>query len=147
MLPSDFASGKAPYRDSYPASNESGARIVVEVEFDIYNDPFRMYAILDTGAPWCVVSFEVAADAGMEIDRNLNQTLLVRGKSIDGHLARGPIRLLAEQGDSIDIEATFFVLSEDYPSDTLPVFIGYQGLLERIRFAIDPVTNSVYFGA
>jgi hypothetical protein len=27
-----------------------------------------------------------------------------------------------------------------------PTFLGYMGLLERIRFAIDPQANQFYFG-
>jgi len=31
----------------------------------------------------------------------------------------------------------------DWPG---PNFIGYEGLLQRIRFAVDPETNLFYFG-
>jgi hypothetical protein len=51
--------------------------------------------------------------------------------------------LVSHEGDSIEIEATVFV-SREWPSGN---FIGYAGLLERIRFAIDPASNSFFFGA
>jgi hypothetical protein len=40
------------------------------------------------------------------------------------------------------VDATIFV-SPDWHG---PNFIGYQGLLQRIRFAVDPETNLFYFG-
>lgn len=59
-----------------------------------------------------------------------------------GTLFRGLITLVADQGESLDVEATVF-LSADWPG---PNFLGYQGLLQRIRFAVDPETNLFYFG-
>ena len=53
-----------------------------------------------------------------------------------------PVRLVADEGEDLDIEATMF-LSPDWPGGN---FIGYEGLLERIRFAVDPETNLFYFG-
>ena len=41
------------------------------------------------------------------------------------------------------VESTVFV-SPEWPEGN---FIGYSGLLERIRFAIDPGSNSFVFGA
>jgi hypothetical protein len=53
------------------------------------------------------------------------------------------ITIPADEGKSLDVEATAFV-SPDWP---WPNFIGYQGLLQRIRFAVDPETNLFYFGS
>jgi hypothetical protein len=62
--------------------------------------------------------------------------------SFSGTIQRTILRLVAEQGDSLDIDASVFV-TDDW---TYGNFLGYSGLLERIRFAIDPQTNSFYFG-
>ena len=56
---------------------------------------------------------------------------------------RAVTRLVAEDGESVEIEATVFVSPEWREGN----FIGYSGLLERIRFAVDPDTNSFIFGA
>ena len=50
--------------------------------------------------------------------------------------------LHADEGESLDVEATVFQ-SPDWRG---PSFLGYQGLLQRIRFAVDPETNLFYFG-
>ena len=55
---------------------------------------------------------------------------------------RAPVSLVADVGESPDLDATFFV-SADWRQGT---FLGYSGLLERIRFAIDPYRNLFYFG-
>lgn len=54
-----------------------------------------------------------------------------------------PAVILAEEGESMTIEPTFFVPS-DWPQDL--TFLGYSSLLDSIRFAIDPEANDFYFG-
>jgi hypothetical protein len=61
---------------------------------------------------------------------------------VRGTLFRGLIALLADGGEPLEVDATIFIS----PDWTGPNFIGYQGLLQRIRFAIDPETNLFYFG-
>ena len=55
---------------------------------------------------------------------------------------RAPVSLVADEGESLDLDATFFV-SADWRHGT---FLGYSGLLEWIRFVIDPYRNLFYFG-
>ncbi|MBI4000481.1 MAG: hypothetical protein HY348_01690 [Nitrospira defluvii] len=57
-------------------------------------------------------------------------------------LKRIPVEILADQGESLSVEATVAVLP-DWHHGT---FIGYAGLLERIKFAVDPSDNYFYFG-
>jgi hypothetical protein len=52
--------------------------------------------------------------------------------------------LIADDGDSLRIDATVFV-SSDWPR-MAGTFLGYSGLLERIRFAVDPQKNDFFFG-
>ena len=72
--------------------------------------------------------------------------LFTRGRTrlglIEGRLCKGWLTLLAEEGESLDLEATFF-LSPQWQGGN---FLGYEGALERIRFAIDPRENLFYFG-
>ncbi|GAB4431459.1 MAG: hypothetical protein Fur0044_29050 [Anaerolineae bacterium] len=57
------------------------------------------------------------------------------------------LSLQAETGDGVEVEATVFVPTLA-PNDTWPHpnFIGLDGFLTRIRFAIDPTENTFYFG-
>jgi len=59
-----------------------------------------------------------------------------------GTLYRGSITLIAEQGENLDVDATVFI-SPDWRG---PSFLGYEGFLQRIRFAVDPERNLFYFG-
>jgi hypothetical protein len=61
---------------------------------------------------------------------------------IRGDLYRIPLVLFADDGQDLGVDATV-LLSPDW---TGPNFLGYQGLLQRIRFAVDPETNLFYFG-
>ena len=57
------------------------------------------------------------------------------------------LRLLADEGDSLTVDATAFIPDvEEYWGD-LPTFIGLTGFLERLRFAVDPSTDTFYFGS
>ena|SRR5215471_2332109 len=58
------------------------------------------------------------------------------------HPLRGWYMIFAEQGESLNIEASVFVAADWY----LGNFLGYTGFLERLRFAVDPGTNTFYFG-
>jgi hypothetical protein len=51
------------------------------------------------------------------------------------------------EGDDLEIPATVFVPTIP-PGETWlhPNFLGLTGLLDRIRFAVDPAENTFYFG-
>jgi hypothetical protein len=70
------------------------------------------------------------------------KTISTRLGDFDGRLERTSLQLLADEGDSLSIDATIWV-SRAWRFGN---FLGYGGLLERIRFAVDPVGNSFHFG-
>jgi hypothetical protein len=117
------------------------ARIVIPVTLESVEEP--VLAVVDTAAPWCVFEPIVAKT----LARNLlplqrHVSLSTRLGVIRGALYRVAITIEADEGNSLNLEGTVF-LSPDWPG---PNFIGYQGLLQRIRFAVDPETNLFYFG-
>lgn len=61
---------------------------------------------------------------------------------LDGTIQRLPITLIAEEGDHLTIDASVFVTDAWHHGH----FLGYSGFLERLRFAIDPFSNTYYFG-
>ena len=100
--------------------------------------------MIDTAAPWCVLESSLADRiADQEIPLVHGQLLSSRLGVFTGDLCRSSITLLADEGDSLTVEATVFVCA-DWPG---PSVIGYNGFLERVRFAVDPTTNLFYFGA
>jgi hypothetical protein len=50
--------------------------------------------------------------------------------------------LLADEGRELEVDATVFACPH-WPG---PNFLGYGGLLERIRLALDPHRRHFYFG-
>ena len=102
-----------------------------------------MFAMLDTGAAWSVVNAELAEELGLFDRDGAPVDMSSRMGTCSGKLVRAMARLVAEDGESVELESTLFV-SRDWQAGN---FIGYSGLLERIRFAVDPDTNSFIFGA
>ena len=90
---------------------------------------------------------KVARQAGFEDVEPLEKmTMLIRGMRLEGGLIRLGITLEADEGENLTVEATAFVPDvEEYWGD-FPAFLGLTGFLERIRFAVDPNTDTFYFG-
>jgi len=104
---------------------------------------FVTTAMLDTGSTYSVLDADVAEQFGAfeETDAPSIEMGTRRGV-LRGRLIRRPIWLLAETGESLEVEATFWVSPEWRQGH----FLGYAGLLQRIRFGLDPQANQVYFG-
>jgi hypothetical protein len=135
---SPFATGKSVYLDEDLSQPSATARIQVRVAFEGQ----QMLALLDTGAAWSVVQTEFARALGLLERDGEPKTISSRHGTHDGKLVRVTAELLAEEGTSIQLDSTVFV-SEDWTAGT---FVGYHGLLERVRFAVDPSENSFLFG-
>ena len=60
---------------------------------------------------------------------------------LSGELVRMPVVFAADEGEPAEVEATWFI-SPDWPG---PMVIGWNGCLERMRFAFDPRENDFYF--
>ena len=117
------------------------ARIVVPLTLESVTEPVP--AVVDTAAPWCIFEPVVAkAVVRHFLPLQSRVALSTRLGLIHGSLYRGLVVIPADEGDPLEVEATAF-LSPDWRGSN---FIGYQGLLQRIRFAVDPETNLFYFG-
>jgi hypothetical protein len=137
-----FATGGVRYVDAHEAHSASEARIVVPVTLESVPKP--VLATVDTGAPWCIFEPVIARTlARNSAPFQTKVSLSTRLGVMRGALYREALRISADEGEPLDVEATVFV-SPDWPG---PSFIGYQGLLQRIRFAVDPETNLFYFGS
>lgn len=90
-----------------------------------------------------MLNAELAHELGLFEQDGESATISSRVGEIKGKLVTATTTLVAEEGESIEVESIVFVSSE-WPEGN---FIGYSGLLERIRFAIDPGSNSFFFGA
>jgi predicted aspartyl protease len=99
-------------------------------------------AQLDTGCPWSILKPEIAEAINLMEEEGQPQVLSTRLGIVNGQLKRTTITIIADDGNSIDVEATVFI-SADWTAGN---FLGYGGLLERVRFAVDPQENFFYFG-
>ncbi|MCL1464192.1 aspartyl protease family protein [Argonema galeatum] len=138
-----FATGALRY-DYRPATEtETTNRIIFEVE--IQGVP--TIAVVDTGAPYVILAPKVASDAGVAPASALERkTMLIRGMRLEGFVVRLNIKLKAQYGEDLDVDSTVFVPEVEEYWGNFPSFIGLTGFLERIRFAIDPSTDTFYFG-
>jgi hypothetical protein len=138
-----FATG-AIYYDYIPVTaNETTNRIILPVTVE----SIKTQAVVDTGAPYPIISPRVARQAGLYNLPPLERiTLFVRGMRLEGSVIRLNMKLVADRGEDLDVDATAFIPDVEEFWGDFPSFIGQIGFLERIRFAIDPLTNTFYFG-
>lgn len=142
---SPWSTGAALYRIGKKIHD--GALVVaVDCRVDAQGE---VTALLDTGAEWSVFGGNLATSllGSSRLLRDRPMIMHTRLGAIEGWLRRLPVTLLANDGRELEISATV-LLAPDWDG---PPVLGYRGLLERIRFALDPgVTDAeqwMYFGA
>jgi hypothetical protein len=138
-----FTHGRSRFSDRVPGSLDPTAKIYVKLKLRGLERP--LLAQLDTGAAWSVLQTDVAGKLGLLEGMSVEKKrLLTPLGSREGHLVRLPLTLVADEGESLETEGVFFIC-RDWPLDL--TFLGYSGLLDSIRFALDPQANHFYFGS
>lgn len=135
-----FTTGRAKFRDQAPGAQEPTAKIFVKVEFPGLEGDWL--AQIDSGAAYSMLDIEVAQALGLLNGDGEPARIDTRLGLIEGRLERIPLVLVADEGASLDMEATFLV-SQAWQGKT---FLGYTGFLDRLRIALDPPVNDFYFG-
>ena len=140
-----FASGSMPCSSRPAFKGDRLDRLVVEVRVA----GVLVGAVLDTGGAYLILSPTVGAELGLGSQTQLGrENIVIRGFSYAGAIHRVPVTLPATAGEALTFDATAFVpeipAGESWP---LPSYLGWQGCLERIRFAVDPADELVYFGS
>jgi hypothetical protein len=136
-----FATGFTTFFDAHPGTREAEPRIYVPIQPE--GVPFQLLALLDTGAHYCILNEDAARLAQPALTGGLGEVSLRTARGpVRGELHLHTVRLIAEAGRSLDVESIVFVAR----GWRAPCFLGYTGVLDRIRFAIDPTTNRFYFG-
>jgi hypothetical protein len=140
-----FANGAIEYLYQPATPGEATPRIILPVEVEGIVVP----AVVDTGAPYVICAPRLAGTTALRSATPLQrETILIRGSWITGNLYRLGLKFPAELGEELELEATAFVPDREWEDawGDLPSFIGMGGCLERIRFAIDPGSDTFYFG-
>lgn len=136
-----FATSRATYYDTDPDGLHRQSAIYLQVVLPFVPE-ISVYALVDTGAPFCIFDSDLMAAAGIDFDSGEAITLSTRIGHIDGRIQRLPLTVAAEEGEPLSVDASVFVTRQWRQGH----FLGYGGFLERLRFAIDPLSNLCYFG-
>lgn len=139
-----FATGAIAYRIPEEGADARRITIGVEIEQNLTE------AIIDTGAPYVVCSPSLAKLLQLNPANALStHRIMIRGIWVRGGFHRIQISFLADEGEAVSIEATAFIpdLDQNLTDEFLPrSFLGLTQCLEAIRFAIDPLSETFYFG-
>ena len=105
-------------------------------------------AAVDTGGAYLFCNHQLAEALELDpADALLTEELRVRGRRIPGALHRVFLNLIPDQGEGLQIDVTAFVpLAGSRGEIDMPVYLGFRGCLEWLRFAVDPVAGIFYFG-
>src|SRR4051812_40730364 len=139
---SSFTVGRSQFVDHANDQPEATAKIHVKVCFGALG--IVTHAQIDTGAAWSMLNSEIAEELSLLNGGGLERTVRTSEGAVSGRLERVELILVADrgQGDSLTIEATFLVSAQW----TRQTFLGYSGLLDHLRFAVDPQRGWFYFG-
>lgn len=131
--------GRARY---YPDHRSGPHRLFVAVACLVEGLSTPVYALLDTASEWCVLPSGIAGDLGFDLTPGRHPIAFhTRWGLVTGRLERIGLSFVAEEGDSLEMEASCFI-SADWHG---PMVIGWKGCLEWIRFAFDPGEDHFYF--
>ncbi len=127
--------------DAVPGRAIQDPRIYIRLRLGEGSSEFL--AMVDTAAPWCILEPDLARAAERHLE-SLSDIASIDSRlgRFTGRLYRGTTTVLAQEGEALAVDSTFF-LSPEWPGGN---FVGYQGFLERFRFAVDPGLNRFFFG-
>lgn len=138
-----FSAGRAHFADELPEGPEGTNKVYLKFQVEGLDAP--LMGVLDTGAPWSCLDPEVAEAVRATDAAGEPKRIRTHAGVFDGKLVRLTVTLLADEGESWSVDSTVFVPTDPgWPKGRS--FLGYGGLLERIRFALDPSVNDFYFG-
>ena len=138
-----FATGAINYAYRPAITSETTNRIIIVVSVE---DSITE-AVLDTGAPYPIISPKIAKQAGLNRVKPLERTkMVVRKMKLEGSIIRLNMTLTADNGKDLTVNATAFIPDSEECWGDFPCFIGQLGFLERIRYAVGPATDTFYLG-
>lgn len=139
-----FTQGFCHYDLRPTASGGQALRVMVPILIE----GMSTEAVIDTGGSYLVCNPEIGRALCLDPSSAIEtEALLIRGIRYQGTLHRCGVEIVAEEGQSVSIESTVFVPKDDDSTVwPLPVIMGLQGCLERLRFAIDPYDEVFHFG-
>ena len=139
----DFATGITTYYEGNPTRHSPQTSPYLSIDLNFPDTPsYQVLALVDTGSPWVVLNTELNDKLGLRVNSSNTRTLSTRVGMMTGSIERHTIKLPAEEGCTLEVDASLFVCNEW----TFDNVLGYLGFLQRIRFAFDPNLRKFYFG-
>ncbi len=139
-----FATGAVGYVT--PQEIEEKERITVNIEIE----GLSTMAILDTGAPYSICEREIAEQIGFDPDDAIEaEPINMWAGEMKGKIHRVNLSLLADEGESLFLDTPVFVPeteNQEFIPGFPPSFLGLIGCLQSMRFAVDPFSQTFYFG-
>jgi hypothetical protein len=142
-----FSCGSCSYEYRPATVREDAPRIMIQVQVQGRDT----IAMVDTGGLYLLCSPELAElldlDNAPVVEKDVRLAIPRYGK-VTGSLCLTSLALLAEEGSGLELEVTAFVpqhwvsLDQDQPL----AIMGLWRCLEKIRFAVDPSSDTFYFG-
>src|SRR6266496_1905582 len=105
-----FTTGRSLYSDRAPGSEEPTAKIFVKIGIEALPGP--IVAQLDTGAAWSMLDAEVAGAMDLLGRGGEQAPISTRLGRVVGRLERTDLEILADDGDSLTVQATVWVSPE-----------------------------------
>jgi len=138
-----FVTGSVPYFIGEPGEKAAG-RLLLKVSVE----GLPTIAAVDTGGYYFVCHPGLAEALAPRLTDFLDQaTLEIRGVKYRGTLYLLSVEIPASQGENLVVPATVFIPKLAHGQEwRLPSFVGFAGVLDRLRFAVDPATDTFYFG-
>jgi len=139
-----FSQGACTFSYRPATEQDTTPRIMIGVQIE----DLCTEAAVDTGGVYLVCDPEIADLLELDPNSGLGaDKLRIRGFEVHGTLHRVSLTVLAQEGQSLELEVTAF-LPRLQPNElwNLPSFMGLLSCLERLRFAVDPGTDVFYFG-
>ena len=139
-----FAVGVQTYRTHSVIRGDEDERAFVQIKIE----GVEAEAFLDTGGAWLVCTPEIVAKLGLDPRGAVSSAALgIRGVRVAGWLHRLTLTLPADRGSEHSLEVVAFAPDIDPEIwGEFPPVLGWTGCVEWFRFAVDPLSQSFYFG-
>jgi hypothetical protein len=138
-----FATGAISYNNA--PGTESAKRIIIEV---VIGGQLTT-AIIDTALPCSTCSPDFAKLAGLTATdpHSTVESMVVRGVEVEGRLHNVNIDFLKDIGEYLPINAPMFVPDspEKISMERVFRYLGMEGCLNTMRFAVDSRDQMFYF--
>jgi hypothetical protein len=139
-----FAIGATPYQYRPASEREKTLRITIEIQIG----NVQANAFVDTGGVYLICPAALVRPLGLHQEDALgHEQVLLRGITVTGALHRLDVTILAAYGEDLTFAATALVVADEHLDwSGFPCILGMQGCMERLCFAVDPITETLYFG-